>query len=59
MQLSKDTGLPVSQKTNQRFHGFGMKSIAAVTHDYEGSVHVEADNETKVFEIRVVIPIPR
>ena len=36
-----------------------MKSIAAVTHDYEGSVHVEADNETKVFEIRVVIPIPR
>ena len=59
VQLSKDTGLPVSQKTNQRFHGFGMKSIAAVTHDYEGNVHVEADNETKVFEIRVVIPIPR
>ncbi|OFQ97551.1 sensor histidine kinase [Alloscardovia sp. HMSC034E08] len=59
VQISEDTDLPVSNKTDKRFHGFGMKSIAAVANDYEGNVDVCADNRAKVFEIRVVMPIPR
>ncbi|WP_418968981.1 ATP-binding protein [Alloscardovia omnicolens] len=56
--ISDETGLPVSQKTDKRFHGFGMKSIAAVVQEYEGTVRIHADNNAHIFEIRIVLPVP-
>ncbi|TCD54045.1 GHKL domain-containing protein [Alloscardovia theropitheci] len=52
------TGLPVSTKTDKRFHGYGMKSLAAVTQEYGGKISVSDDNDKHIFEIRIVLPIP-
>lgn len=55
--ISSETGLPVSGKTDSRFHGYGMKSIAAVVQERGGQVSVQADNAAHIFEIRVVLPV--
>ncbi|MFC0265057.1 ATP-binding protein [Alloscardovia macacae] len=55
--ISSETGLPVSAKTDSRFHGYGMKSIAAVVQERGGQVNVQADNDAHIFEIRVVLPV--
>ena len=48
-------GLPVTNKKDKRYHGFGVKSIQSIAIKYEGSMTVHLENDW--FELRILIPI--
>ena len=48
-------GLPVTNKRDKRYHGFGVKSIQSIANKYDGSMTVHLENEW--FELRILIPI--
>lgn len=50
-------GLPLTTKGSDLFHGFGVKSIRAITEKYGGSMLTQLTNGW--FELRVLIPIPK
>lgn len=47
-------GLPRTTKGDENYHGFGMRSIQALVHKYEGFLYVTA--EENVFCLSIVIP---
>lgn len=49
-------GLPRTTKTDQRFHGYGLKLIRRIAKKYSGEMTVSAENQ--VFTLRVILPIP-
>ncbi|WP_018143211.1 ATP-binding protein [Alloscardovia criceti] len=57
LNISPNNGLPVTSKRDKRFHGYGMRSIAAVVHEHNGTIKINANAQDKIFEIRVVIPL--
>ena len=48
-------GLPVTNKKDKHYHGFGVKSIQSIATKYEGSMTVHLENDW--FELRILIPI--
>lgn len=48
-------GLPVTNKRDKKYHGFGVKSIQSIANKYNGSMTVHLENEW--FELRILIPI--
>lgn len=50
-----ENGLPVTQKEDKRFHGFGTKSIKAITDKYNGDLSFAA--EDGVFSINILFPL--
>lgn len=48
-------GLPVTTKTDKRYHGYGMKSIRSIAEKYGGSVTFEVRENW--FEVRILFPI--
>lgn len=49
-------GLPVTDKGDRRFHGFGMRSIARQVAKYGGEMTIGTDDQ--VFSLAIVMPIP-
>lgn len=49
-------GLPVTTKGDERFHGYGMKSIRFVVEKYGGVMTVNTAN--KRFTLNILIPMP-
>lgn len=48
-------GLPKTTKGDERFHGYGMKSIRYVVEKYGGCMDVHADEES--FHLNIAIPL--
>ena len=55
-QITFEDGLPVTTKSDKRYHGFGLKSIQSTVKKYGGSVTINAENGW--FELRILIPLP-
>lgn len=49
-------GMPVTTKSDKRFHGFGMKSMQKTVEKYGGSVMSGLKNNW--FELKILIPLP-
>lgn len=47
-------GLPVTTKSNQDYHGFGLKSIARIVDKYEGTLSITTDHN--VFTLNIFFP---
>ncbi len=56
-ELDFDAGLPVTTKSDKRYHGFGMKSIKLLAEKYGGWVSVNASDG--VFNLNILLPIPK
>lgn len=50
------SGLPQTTKRDQRYHGFGMKSIRMITEKYKGYLSVVA--EDGIFTLNILLPVP-
>ena len=50
-------GLPVTSKGDPKYHGYGMRSIEAITDKYGGSVSVAADDG--IFRLNIMLPVTR
>lgn len=44
-KISFKDGLPISTKNDNRYHGFGMKSILNIVNFYHGTLKVKVENE--------------
>lgn len=49
-------GLPVTNKEDKLYHGFGMQSIRMLTEKYEGDIHLES--EGSIFRLSIMLPMP-
>lgn len=50
-----EKGIPVTSKSDKKYHGFGLKSIHSTVKKYGGSTTLQA--EAGWFEIRILIPL--
>lgn len=53
-ELALKDGIPVTDKKDVRFHGYGIKSILHIAEKYGGFVKMEYEN--KVFVLRITLP---
>ncbi|SCP97689.1 ATP-binding protein [Anaerobium acetethylicum] len=53
--LQMKNGLPLTDKEDKKYHGFGLKSIIHVAEKYGGFVKIETD--CQIFVLRITIPI--
>ncbi len=56
-ELKFDGGNPVSTKGDDKFHGFGVKSIRYSAQRYGGTVSIETKKNW--FELKLLIPLPK
>ena len=56
-ELSFKDGLPVTTKGDEKWHGFGMKSMKNIVSKYKGKMLVKQDNN--MFQLDISIPMPR
>lgn len=49
-------GLPVSTKGDERFHGFGLKSVSYIVKKYEGNIRIHQENG--LFCVDIIFPVP-
>lgn len=49
--------LPVTTKADQRFHGFGTRSIRYIVKKYNGWVSMKAEGD--VFNLNILLPVPK
>ena len=56
-ELKIENGMIKTSKANQKYHGFGLKSIQNMVKKYGGSTTIEAKNGW--FELRILIPIQK
>lgn len=54
-QLKFEDGMPITTKEDQRYHGFGLKSIRYTAEKYNGTMTV--NNEENWFELKILIPL--
>ena len=50
-------GFPVTSKGDEKFHGFGMKSMAYVVEKYGGNMVIHYQNDT--FLVKIIFPVQR
>ena len=50
-------GLPVTTKTDDGYHGYGVKSMRFIAEKYNGDMVVKA--EAHMFVVEILIPIPK
>lgn len=55
--LQFENSLPLSQKNNKEYHGYGMKSMLFTAKKYGGSLTTSVKGNW--FELRILIPIPK
>lgn len=53
-ELSFESGLPRTTKSDESMHGFGMKSVQATCEKYGGSMSIRTDKN--VFNLNIIIP---
>lgn len=51
-----EDGLPVTDKGDKNFHGFGMKSIRTIVGKYGGNLSVSTEDDE--FYLNIVLPLP-
>lgn len=56
-ELRFENGLPVSTKGDDKFHGFGVKSIRYSAQRYGGTVSITTENHW--FHLKILIPFPK
>ena len=49
-------GLPVSTKGDDRFHGFGLKSVSYIVKKYDGSFRFSTQND--LYFVDIIFPMP-
>ncbi len=49
-----ENGLPKTTKDSKEYHGFGMKSIGAITEKYGGNLHITTTKN--MFKLSIIIP---
>lgn len=49
-------GLPISSKSDQNYHGFGLRSVRFLTEKYGGTLHVGI--EGRLFVVSLLLPHP-
>lgn len=54
-ELEYEDGLPKTTKSQQEYHGFGLKSIQDIVHKYDGTLSISDKNAW--FELRILIPL--
>lgn len=54
--LEFEDGIPKTTKTDQSYHGFGIKSIKSTVESYDGSMTISTENGW--FELKILLPIP-
>lgn len=57
LDLDFRDGLPVTTKGDEKWHGFGMKSMKNIVGKYRGRMTVK--NENKMFQLDISIPVPK
>lgn len=55
--LVYEEDLPVSTKGDNRFHGFGLRSMRYIVKKYDGFLNISA--EDGCFSLKILIPIPQ
>lgn len=55
-KLTFKDSLPVTTKSDERFHGFGMRSMRMIVTRYKG--HMAVDASEGIFRLNILIPIP-
>ena len=55
-ELKLSDGLPVTTKSDQNYHGFGVLSIRHIVEKYNGTMSIKTDNN--LFCLNIMIPIP-
>jgi len=50
-----DDGLPLTNKENKNNHGYGLKSIQAIVHKYNGTLSISTDEN--IFTLNLLFPI--
>jgi hypothetical protein len=50
-----EDGLPTTTKSNNGYHGFGVRSIKYLVEKYEGTMSIVTEND--VFKLNIIIPI--
>ena len=55
-ELAFEEGLPVTTKGDRDYHGFGTRSILALTEKYGGDMQIDARDG--VFRLAILLPIP-
>lgn len=55
-RLKFDGELPVTTKTKNGYHGFGLKSIRYTVEKYNGFMKI--DTEENIFSLKILIPLP-
>lgn len=56
-RLEFDGGLPVTTKTRNGYHGFGLKSIRYTVEKYQGFMKI--DTAENIFSLKILIPLHR
>lgn len=56
-ELSFERGLPKTTKEDERYHGFGMKSIRMITEKYDGYFAVKAQDG--IFQLNILLAIQK
>lgn len=55
-EIQFEDGLPITNKDNKDYHGFGMQSIRMLTERYGGSIRVSVAE--RIFCLSIMLPIP-
>ncbi len=55
-QLKLENGIPVTTKSDDRYHGFGVRSIRSIVQKYDGSLSVSSENS--LYELKILFSIP-
>lgn len=55
-QLKLENGIPLTTKNDDRYHGFGVRSIRSIVQKYDGSLSVSSENN--LYDLRILFSIP-
>lgn len=55
-KLNLENGIPVTTKNDDRYHGFGVRSIRSIVQKYDGSLSVRSENN--MYELKILFNIP-
>ena len=50
-------GFPMTNKKDSAMHGFGLRSVAHIAENYDGTFTVETENS--VFRAKLMLPVPQ
>jgi len=55
-KLKLENGIPLTTKSDDRYHGFGVRSIRSIVQKYDGSLSVSSENS--LYELKILFSIP-